>query len=696
MDYNTTDNYVSYQRMVSDVNISLSQIHAICEELKLDERTRTLKGVSEKMKNRKFSVGIMGEFKRGKSTVINALLGQEIVPADIVPCTATLNYVRWNIEPQAKVRFKDGREKDVPVQELSSYVTKLTKEYEKVSDTVDKVVVYYPCSFCENGVEIVDTPGLNDDDRMTEIAENVIPNLDAIIMVLVHDAPFSMSEASFVRTKIMTSDLSRLIFVVNKMDTVRKKSDRQRILNEIRKKIQETVLDNCASIYGKDSREYQSAFEKIGSIRVYGISALDALEGKMNHDSDMLEKSGMPEFEAELSRILTEERGLLQLVPPINAALSAVSEAEQVIRTRLQTLSMGAEEYSLLKKEAIEEIREAREKKQKEVREIKNRAGNLYSELLEEIDPIYDEVKSQIVKYIEDYPLTGESVKNDDAVNAAAEAVGNGIDEIMRTALADGTERVLVHIQNKVGSEMDELNAFSREMLNDIRGIYSKMKGKSNDAVFDWGAVAFDTVTSFGGILGVGGIITGWKENGIPGALVGGGSGFVLGIAAMLVAVSFGVAGLPLALVGSIVSAFGGKKVTKIVFNKQQTEKKIENLRSELKTAAMELMSEFRKSRQLENWLRDTARQTYDTVAERLDEELEPALNSMEETLRQIEIDLKTNEGNQKNLEAKLQQLNGKMKETLNILLPLKQKLMVALNISSEPASCENEILSES
>ena len=104
-------------------------------------------------------------------------------------------------------------------------MTKLDEEKEAQAAKVEEAVVYYPCKFCQNGVDIVDTPGLNDDERMTRITEEIIPKLDVVIMVLVPDNPFSISEADFVLNKLMTSDLGRLLFLVNKIDTVRPASD---------------------------------------------------------------------------------------------------------------------------------------------------------------------------------------------------------------------------------------------------------------------------------------------------------------------------------------------------------------------------------------------------------------------------------------------------------------------------------------
>lgn len=231
--YSDENGYVSYQNMLTEIMTQTESLKRICTKLELKQHTVSLDQVSDRLRNHVFRVGILGEFKRGKSTVINALLGQEVVPADILPCTATLNRVTWDVKPHARIIFKkDSSGKgptdvNLPVEELSSYVTKLTEQSESQAQQVEEAVVSYPCRFCQNGVEIIDTPGLNDDERMDIISENVIPTLDAIIMVVTPGAPFSMSEANFVRSKIMTSDLSRLIFVVNKIDTVRKK-DRER------------------------------------------------------------------------------------------------------------------------------------------------------------------------------------------------------------------------------------------------------------------------------------------------------------------------------------------------------------------------------------------------------------------------------------------------------------------------------------
>ena len=390
------NSYLNYQNMVTDVTNSISRLDDVCRHLSMNAQADELKSMSGKLKNHIFSVGIMGEFKRGKSTVINALLGQKIVPQNVVPCSATLNYVRWDTEKKAEIHFKDGKITQVSVDELENYVTKITKQAEETAANVDKAVVYFPCQFCQNGVQIVDTPGLNDDERMEQISEQVIPTLDAIIMVITAKSPFSMSEAEFVRNKVMTSDMGRIIFLVNQIDTI-DEDERDQLLRHIKIKIQESVLEKTALVYGEDSVEYKATKDKIGSIRLLPVSALQALKGKTKGKPELYEESGYPEFEKALTVLLTEEKGLLELIHPINQLLGTAKEAKEIIGTRLNALKISSEEFEKVQKDSIKTIEDTRAKKKQEIKTLKGKGKTLYAELLPEVNSIYNEIAVKVL-----------------------------------------------------------------------------------------------------------------------------------------------------------------------------------------------------------------------------------------------------------------------------------------------------------
>lgn len=672
---NTMKNgYVNYQTLLTKVVAGTSELTKVCSELEMDGRVEALNAVKDKMQNHAFSVGIMGEFKRGKSTVINAMLGKEILPADILPCSATLNQIKWDSRPHAEVRFKDGSAKEVSIDDLADYVTKLTEASERNAENVDEAVVYYPCQFCQNGVQIIDTPGLNDDERMNQVAESVLPTLDAIIMVIVPDAPFSISEADFVRNKVMFSDLARIIFVINKIDMVRER-DRQRVIDSITKKIQSSVLEKVETIYGVDSKEYQESKAKLGGIRVYPLSARNALEGKEENDAEALEESGMPEFESALTKLLTEERGLLELVAPVNTILGAAKEAEDIIAMRKNALEMDQQEFEKVKQEAIQQIREVREKKGEEVDRVKAQSKNIYGELLPQLDEIYEELTARVIAVVDNYPLSAESVKNKEAEAAAAEQVSKSMDAELQICLSENMERLQMVIMDRLGEEMVNIQDYNQSIMGNMSEIRCMIPNKSGIDTGDIAGIVVDTVTSYGGIMAIGGIISGWKENGIPGALVGGGAGFAAGYLAMLGAVSIGVVGLPLALIGGLVSTFGGKAVTRLVFGKKIAERNVEQLRGEIRRSAYENLDSLRNQRMLENWLKETADNAFLKLSETLDKETEIMLQNTERTLSQIHIDLERNKANKENILKELEKKQNLLKEMCETILPVKKKL---------------------
>lgn len=674
MEATQKNGYVNYQTLLAKITAGTSELTKVCSELEMEGRVESLCSVNQKLQNHVFSVGIMGEFKRGKSTVINALLGKEILPADVVPCSATLNQIKWDARPHAHVQFKDGGAKEVSIDELAEYVTKLTEHSEQNAANVNEAVVYYPCQFCQNGVNIIDTPGLNDDERMNQVAESVLPTLDAIIMVIVPDAPFSISEADFVRNKVMFSDLARIIFVINKIDTVRK-CDRQRVTDTITNKIKNSVLEKVSTIYGEDSKEYQELKAKLGDIRVYPVSARDALDGKVDGDADLLNGSGLPEFESALTRLLTEERGLLELVSPVNTMLGAIKEAKDIITMRRNALELDQKQFEEIQQKAITQIQEIRQKKRDEVDRLKAQSRNIYSELLPQVDAVYDELEERILDVIDNYPIDANNVRSKEKQNAVADGISAKMEEELKICIGEHTERLQMMVMDRLGEEMDNIRDFNRELMenmSEIRCLIPQDKGIDSA---DVAGVVVDTVTSYSGILAIGGIISGWKANGVPGALVGGGAGFAAGYLAMAAALSLGVVGLPLALVGGVVSTFGGKAVTKLVFGKKIAEKNISQLRSEMRKGAYESLGALKNQRMLENWLKSTTDDAFLNLSTELDKETEAMLGDTESTLSEIKVDLERSKANRESVMRELQKKEKILDDICETILPVKQKL---------------------
>lgn len=680
------ENYIGYQSMLTSVTTGMAQLDGICKRLSMEGQATELKNLEERLKNHIFSVGIMGEFRRGKSTVINALLGQEIVPADIVPCSATLNYVKWNVNKGAEIYFKDGTVQSVDVEDLAKYVTKITKESEKVSATVEKAVVYYPCQFCQNGVQIIDTPGLNDDERMSDISEKVIPTLDAIIMVIVPDSPFSQSEAEFVRNKVMASDLGRIIFIVNKIDTI-DEDDRDRLLTSIRDKIQTSVLDKMAKVYGEDSDEYKNTVDKLGSIKLLPVSARKALKGKIKNNPAMLEDSGYADFESTLSHLLTEERGTLELMHPVNQLFSVSAEALRIIETRLATLNMEAEEFERKQNEALAQLKETRERKKAEIEALKNKGVTLYATLLPDLAGVYDEINVVLCDFVDNYEISEAVVQDQASITAFSEQISTEIDAKMQDILSIHTERLIYRIQEQLGIDIEGLEGFGKEFnerMNDIH-VGLSLNGTSEgsaltNSLIDAGVVYASSLIFGAAIPGVGGLVAGFRDHGVKGAVVGGLSGAASGFAAAALAMSIGVAGIPLALIMGAVSAFGGKAITNLIFgSKKAPASNVEKIRNSLMATVSNMLDEFKRSSSLENWLKETCESSYNSIADDIDQEWENTLASMESTLTQIKVDLEMGAATKAKTESDMRAYATEISEIITAIKPIKDKLSMSL-----------------
>lgn len=100
--------FVNYKNVVNTLTADLDKLRGFYQTLKLD--VKLIDEVLKRTQADSFTTAVVGEFKRGKSTFINALLGKEILPSDILPCSATLNRVKYSLTPSVTVTFKDGHE----------------------------------------------------------------------------------------------------------------------------------------------------------------------------------------------------------------------------------------------------------------------------------------------------------------------------------------------------------------------------------------------------------------------------------------------------------------------------------------------------------------------------------------------------------------------------------------------------------
>jgi GTP-binding protein EngB required for normal cell division len=281
--------------------------------------SRRLQELREKLIHQQFNLVVMGQFKRGKSTFINALLGSEIVPTAIVPLTSIVTLLCFGPQPKAVVHFLDGRREETALDEIRRFVTE--KENPRNQLNVKEVEVFYPCAHLKDGVRIIDTPGVGSVfSHNTELAYAYLPNVDAGIFVVTADPPLSASEHRFLRE--VRGYVNNLFFVLNKIDIVGEKD-------------LEEALSFTTEILQEDLKH---------SVKVWPISARLALEGRLNADSDKLNRSGLPLFEDHLRQFLHKEKGKAFLQAMTASLMRYVSDESMAWKLEQEAAKLGIEE----------------------------------------------------------------------------------------------------------------------------------------------------------------------------------------------------------------------------------------------------------------------------------------------------------------------------------------------------------------
>jgi GTP-binding protein EngB required for normal cell division len=191
--------------------IALSDLAALGTDHDRDQ----IAAVRDRLMSARLRVLVAGEAKRGKSTLVNAFLGQAVLPVGVTPLTAVATTVRYGDDPRAEVRFADGHEETHPYAALDDLVTERGNPANRRG--IVGVTVYADAPVLADGVELVDTPGTGSVFVWdTEAAHEALESMDAAVFVLTADPPVSAGERDLLRK---VAELSVTTFVaLNKAD----------------------------------------------------------------------------------------------------------------------------------------------------------------------------------------------------------------------------------------------------------------------------------------------------------------------------------------------------------------------------------------------------------------------------------------------------------------------------------------------
>lgn len=278
-----------------------------CEELR------------EKMETNSFNLVVVGQFKRGKTSLINALLGADILPVAVVPLTSIVTIMKYGDALRIVVHFNDGRVAEIKAESLPEYVTE--RGNPKNEKDVSEVVITYPSPYLRGGVQIIDTPGVGSVyEHNTDVAYHYLPKSDAALFILSIDQPLSRAELDFLRDVREYSN--KIFFLLNKADYFCEADLRE-------------SMDFSKNVLG----------EAMGAdVRIFPVSAKLALEGKLSGTEDLVKKSLLPQFSEVLNTFLMEEKGKILILSVANNILRLISQARFELELEIKSLATPLEE----------------------------------------------------------------------------------------------------------------------------------------------------------------------------------------------------------------------------------------------------------------------------------------------------------------------------------------------------------------
>ena len=203
--------------VTSDVDgaARLLRLAQLAEELGSGRIADEARDLANRISEGRFYVACIGQFKRGKSTLINALIGDPVLPVGFTPVTAVSTVIRFGDQRRARIQVGNGSWQDVSVSDLNQYVSEECNP--ENTKGIRGVEVFVPSSLLAGGMCFVDTPGLGSVFTGNTAATHAfIPHIDAALVVIGADPPLAGEELALVEA--VAQHVQDIVLVLNKAD----------------------------------------------------------------------------------------------------------------------------------------------------------------------------------------------------------------------------------------------------------------------------------------------------------------------------------------------------------------------------------------------------------------------------------------------------------------------------------------------
>lgn len=298
-------------------------------------------GEIKKKTGKKFTVLVMGIFSSGKSSMMNVLLGEELLPTGFLPETAVIGELHYGetkkITMYPKKGMWEGGDKPFDLinpssEEISRYasidneagINCKADDSDRIKSKFEKMVIQWPLDILKDGVVLVDSPGINDPHNNDYITKSYLPAVDAIIYVMNSQHAYEKTDKQQL-AEINDFGLRNIIFAYSYFDIIAQQGSQSQI-----EQLRKVLLS------------YAMGHSDLGEEAVHFVSSLEGLKAKMDHDQSLLVRSGYDGLEKYLGKYLVENKGRDQVKVMANAMKSYAEAMEKEAATLNRTASLDS------------------------------------------------------------------------------------------------------------------------------------------------------------------------------------------------------------------------------------------------------------------------------------------------------------------------------------------------------------------
>ena len=357
----------------------------------------------------------------------------------------------------------------------------------------------------------------------------------------------------------------------------------------------------------------------------------------------------------------------------------------------MSALEMTTEEFLRNQKEAEIKIEELRRGKKEEKGRIRHKSVEIRKQMDDFVQKKYVDLEHRVNDYLNAYPITIEELKTETKQKKLRSKVASDLEEEITKALSEYMEQINVFLQETIGDERILVQKYIGDLSDHLKSINENIRKNSVsgtacvigiDALSNLVAATCTGILTTGGfpLMGLGGMLEGYRTAGVKGATTGLLGGFVSSalVSVAIITVFGSVPFIPFALITGASGTMGGKFISSAIWGKDIEKKKIEEIRESFKATGEEAIRDMREKRLLENWAQQQVETQIDLLIEQIEEDAEAMISSTEDTLKSIAADIVKANQNKEQCIEECHKIEKKLKNINARIIPVMEKVDIA------------------